>query len=565
MPDLNETEHWINDHDTMKEFENFVLNEQKDEPVVIFNEVLHAEGDPRYVKLKLTDDWKEFRPRFKDCTFLHQSYLFPGKGAIHETFLESMTKGDRARNENVTWTFDAHGPVRKLESEGDWVKFEEDRTDVFKFPQAWPEPAMEWLVRPRTGPWPSPGLVQEVFESGCHIAPVGRGKRDHEPVDMINYLKDPIQSTSGEQDASVMDQTEWRLSFSVAENKLAQSVTPIQRHVMILLKMIKKFYFPDVGISTYLLKNLMFWEIEKQNESFWKEDNSTKCLLHMLNRLQQCLEEGSLSHYILPESNLLAYEDPRKLAEAVHLIFDVRRTFLPKSISMLQRSFSLTYQSSTFHRRLFFEPFLDKLRDSTLPDCEIKEMVCSLLLVFASRAQDCVQSMLRLLQRSDATEDRIPGIRLTLHAYESLLARCLAKAWLVRHSVNVNEQKFIEFLKNECKSFSPSDEFMQVALAFHQHACEGKDLGNLVPYTRAMENVKEMCRLAEERSLEEGKMMQNIIGLNSSDFKEAGKIVKELMKGAKLDDVTTEDLNARLNDALMEIFFRNKSSSLTSE
>jgi len=60
------------------------------------------------------------------------------------------------------------------------------------------------------------------------------------------------------------------MSFSLAENKLGESVSPVQRHVMALLKMIKKFYFPDV-IWTYYLKNLLFWECENLDEVFWKD------------------------------------------------------------------------------------------------------------------------------------------------------------------------------------------------------------------------------------------------------------------------------------------------------
>ena len=40
-----------------------------------------------------------------------------------------------------------HGPVRKLQS-GNLPSYEEDQTGVFKYPIAWPEPTMEWLVRP---------------------------------------------------------------------------------------------------------------------------------------------------------------------------------------------------------------------------------------------------------------------------------------------------------------------------------------------------------------------------------------------------------------------------------
>ena len=96
---------------------------------------------------------------------------------------------------------------------------------------------------------------------------------------------------------------------NVAENKLRESVSPVQRHIMVLLKMIKKFYFPNV-VSTYYLKSLLFWESENKDEVLWKEDNSANCLLLMLDGLQECLEKHHLPHYIMPQSNLPKYEAP---------------------------------------------------------------------------------------------------------------------------------------------------------------------------------------------------------------------------------------------------------------
>jgi len=207
--------------------------------------------------------------------------------------------------------------VRKVQSGGS-PNIEEDQAWVFKYPDAWPESAMEWLVRKRPSGWPPSHLVQELFDSGCHLAPVGRGKRVNEPIGTVTYCQNPeatlaalavLPAESNAGGKLSMEETEWRLPFSLAENKLGESVSPVQRHVMVLLKMIKKFYFPDV-IGTYYLKNLLFWECENLDEVFWKEENSANCLLLMLDRLQECLEKHHLPHYIMPQSNLLMYEEP---------------------------------------------------------------------------------------------------------------------------------------------------------------------------------------------------------------------------------------------------------------
>ena len=74
----------------------------------------------------------------------------------------------------MKWSFTIHGPARKFHC-GQRATSEKDHTTVFKYPKAWPEMAMELLVRPRSSGWPSPDLVMEIFDSGCHLAPVGRG------------------------------------------------------------------------------------------------------------------------------------------------------------------------------------------------------------------------------------------------------------------------------------------------------------------------------------------------------------------------------------------------------
>ena len=305
---LSEREYWQPDLDEMNIRECLFQSETK--ALSPMFTVYHAEDDPKYVKLRLTEEWKEHHPRFKGTTFLHQSFMLPTTIGHSFQHFASFCTGS---------TYEARGPVRTTRYDDELGNLSElcnaDHANVFKYPTAWPELAMEWLVRPRANAWPSPELLQEIFESGCHLAPVGRGKRSREPIDLLDYIKNPgsiaCQKTSNDKDTKekVMDETEWKVSFSVAENLLGQNVTPVQRHIFVLLKMIKKLYLPEV-VCTYHLKTLLFWECEKQDQSFLREDISARCLLHILDRLQECLEKQCLPHYILPQSNLLQYEDP---------------------------------------------------------------------------------------------------------------------------------------------------------------------------------------------------------------------------------------------------------------
>lgn len=55
-------EHWHPDRDIMKATESFDENDEKKSIPIFIAE--HAEDDPRYVKLRLTELWKEYRPRY---------------------------------------------------------------------------------------------------------------------------------------------------------------------------------------------------------------------------------------------------------------------------------------------------------------------------------------------------------------------------------------------------------------------------------------------------------------------------------------------------------------------
>jgi len=152
---------------------------------------------------------------------------------------------------------------------------------------------------------------------------------------------------------------------------------------MVLLKMIKKFYFPDV-ISTYYLKNLLFWECENKDEVFWKEENSANCLLFMLDRLQECLEKHHLPHYIMPQSNLLKYEAPSRLNEAAVVVAEVRRNILPKTVNLLRRLHSMTYQSQTYLQNtgLQLEDHILKMQDRSLSEEDHRELLKAMFSVF---------------------------------------------------------------------------------------------------------------------------------------------------------------------------------------
>lgn len=526
---LDIKEQWQPDLDLMKVDDFFVeTNEKSKIPIFI---VEHLEDDPKYAKLRLTDGFKEHDSRFKNVSYLNHSYLLP-----HADHPMAGRPWTHVSGEKGEWSYNMHGPVRKLMSAG-FPSYEEDQTDVFKYPIAWPEPAMEWLVRSRPSGWPSSELVQEVFDSGCHLAPVGRGKRIDEPIDTFVYYQNPGQSatnsaTTDPEGKWAMEETEWRISFSLAENKLGGSVSPVQRHVMVLLKMIKKAYFPDV-ISTYYLKNLLFWECESKGEAFWKEVNSARCLLFMLDRLHECLETLHLPHYFMPQSNLLQYDDTANLKEAAVAVAEVRRKILPKTVGLLKRLQSLTFQSNTYLRDVgvLLKDHLLKMQDRHLSEEDHGKLLATLHSLFVGKSKDVIKSLLRIVPEPDKGKGVESLLNIALYAYQSILARNLCKLWFLMtkdkdtKDGKKEEDEFTSFVHEEVRGLSLDEDLVALSLAFFHSARNGMEPSWSVPNSRAMKYIREeQVRTAVESTESlRGALPASVSWLKVSNLKEAAE------------------------------------------
>ena len=555
-------EHWQPDFDGMTENDPFVQND--DNKIIPIFTTEHAKDDPRYVKLRVTSEWKDHRPRYRNVSYLHHAFLLPP--ADH-----AMVKGEKSLyGESRKWSYSLHGPVRKLQS-GGFVNDEADDAAVFKYPDAWPEPAMEWLVRPRPSGWPSSELVQEIFESGCHLAPVGRGKRLEEPVDGFNYCRNPEatlansllpSATEESNDKWGMDETEWRTSFSLGENKLGKSVSPVQRHVMVLLKMIKKFYFPEV-ISTYYLKNLLFWECEKRGEKFWREENSANCLLFMLDRLQECLESRHLPHYFMPQSNILTYEDPSRLKEATVQVAEVRCNILSKTFNLLRKLQFLTFQSQTYLKNvgLQLEEHFVQMEDKNLSEEGWKQLSRAIRSIFVGKCKDVVTSLQRIPSMERDNFETL--INVSLYAYQSILARNLCALWFLDSSESddhkaLEDEEFNTFVRQEVQDLCLDDAFYAVVNVFFESAKKGLEPSLAIPTTRMMEKLREEELKSAQKQVEEAKaeLFKGVSQwLKTSDLKLiAEKATKKLKERGEGFCPTREDIKNAMDEELAALF-----------
>ena len=106
----------------------------------------------------------------------------------------------------------------------------------------------------------------------------------------------------------------WRLSFSVIELELAQTLTEIQRRCYKVLKALIKFDVneglqEDRKFPSYYLKTAMFWFCEETGDS-WKIENLGMQWLKLLDSVIECLEKKELLMYFIPGYNLLSGKVP---------------------------------------------------------------------------------------------------------------------------------------------------------------------------------------------------------------------------------------------------------------
>ena len=147
----------------------------------------------------------------------------------------------------------------------------------------WPHIASEWVIRDRV--WPTLSLVKEIVMGGCHIVP---------------------KPFYGHQRNELLD---WRWSFSVAEMTLANARTKQMDLSYLVLKSIFYRYLKPVEhnhktIPSYLIKTVMLWQCEDNDETWWSDRTIVRCISVLLNRLKESFYNKYLPHYFIREINL---------------------------------------------------------------------------------------------------------------------------------------------------------------------------------------------------------------------------------------------------------------------
>ena len=149
----------------------------------------------------------------------------------------------------------------------------------------WPQQATDWITRSRC--WPLQDDIQRIVDDGCqavlHSSPGGDSK------------------------------SEWRLSFSIPEVSLAKLRSQDQQLAYYFfkiifyrrLKSIESHETEKKSLYSYVIKTTMLWFCEEYppTDPVWESLQVSVQML--LAKLVDGLQEGAISHYFLPEINLI--------------------------------------------------------------------------------------------------------------------------------------------------------------------------------------------------------------------------------------------------------------------
>ncbi|XP_062574743.1 uncharacterized protein LOC134236582 [Saccostrea cucullata] len=160
---------------------------------------------------------------------------------------------------------------------------------IFEFDHAvgfasiiWPKQMRAWFDRCQRQSWPPVQMLQILLKNGLHCVPIGS----------------KIVSTSNE--------LEWRLSFSIAEQRLVFIMNHIQFLCYGLLKIFLKEIFnykEEPLLCSYYMKTTMFWMIQ-QGHLRWCPNNLLDCLWKCFNYLIHCVYRENFPNFFIPQNNM---------------------------------------------------------------------------------------------------------------------------------------------------------------------------------------------------------------------------------------------------------------------
>ena len=213
----------------------------------------------------------------------------------------------------------------------------------------------------------------------------------------------------------------------------------------------------------------------------------------------------------------------------------------------------MQYHSHTFLKDLKLEPLLLKIQDSSLPEEKLRELLCSILNLFAEKSKDVIKDCVRGLHKEE-NEEYIRMISITSNTYQSFLARNLCKMWSYvcdkNSDTKTKEREFISFVKEKVGGdVSVDEDFITLSRSFFGNMKHCKDLSHLIPSTTSMKRIGELYKeLAWSRVERNNAQIKEQIGWlpRRSDFDNISTTVGKKLEG-KLGSLTMEDVKREID------------------
>ncbi|XP_062580646.1 uncharacterized protein LOC134242565 [Saccostrea cucullata] len=222
-------------------------------------------------------DCSESLPGFALLELLTKTHLRSIENAfirINDRLYISSAKFRR----NHLFGFREHGPC----SNGFQAELEYDFAHCFVC-DFWPPPACQW--RNRCHSWPPPPIIDGIVRKGCHFVAVGHKLGNH-------------------------PDSEWRISFSLAEKCLVSSMNHCQFLTYGLLKLFLKECInsglneEDKLLCSYHMKTAVFWVIQQNMIPYWCPQNLLQCFWVCFKLILKWVYDGICPNFFIPENNM---------------------------------------------------------------------------------------------------------------------------------------------------------------------------------------------------------------------------------------------------------------------
>lgn len=153
---------------------------------------------------------------------------------------------------------------------------------------------LEWYRRKRLHDWPSASLQDAVVRMDANLVATG-------PANRVG----------------------WRFCFNDIESLLIESLNDTQTKIYKMLKMINNDILKVRGhnITSYMLKNIVFWLAEVYPQSEFRPETLFKWIQKSLRILQRAATMNNIPYYMIPDRNL--FKEKVKAHETRELIKDL--------------------------------------------------------------------------------------------------------------------------------------------------------------------------------------------------------------------------------------------------